>query len=133
MVVLLRSGTCAPSYIAYSYDGGNTWTKPVKFDRIGVSPQILKLDCGVTLASYGRPGVFLRATDDPHGKEWDAPVEILPFIPFESWTWGLDSCSYTGLLSLDERTALLVYSDFGVKDDEGTERKCLLVRKIHVE
>ena len=133
MVTLIRTSSSTPSYIAHSYDGGNTWTKPEKFDRIGVSPQLLTLDCGVTLASYGRPGVFLRATDDPHGKEWDIPIEILPFIPFDTWTWGCDSCSYTGLLPLDERTAMLAYSDFRLKDEEGKERKCLLVRKIHVE
>jgi hypothetical protein len=133
MVTLIRTSSSTPSYIAHSYDGGNTWTKPEKFDRIGVFPQLLTLDCGVTLASYGRPGVFLRATDDPHGKEWDVPIEILPFIPFDTWTWGCDSCSYTGLLPLDERTAILAYSDFRLKDEEGKERKCLLVRKIHVE
>lgn len=132
MVTLFRSGSCTPSYIAHSYDGGNTWTKPEKFDRIGVSPQLLTLDCGVTLASYGRPGVFLRATSDSHGKEWDAPIELLPFIPLESWTWGCDSCSYTSLLPLDEHTAMLAYSDFRVKDEEGKKRKCLIVHKIHV-
>lgn len=134
MVTLIRSGVGTPSYIAHSYDGGNTWTKPERFDRIGVFPQLLTLDCGVTLASYGRSGVFLRATDDPHGKDWDAPIETLPFIPFDgTWTWGCDSCSYTSLIPLDERTAMLVYSDFRLKDEEGKERKCLLVRKIHVE
>jgi len=34
---------------------------------------------------------------------------------------------------LDERTAMLAYSDFSVKDENGIERKCLIVRKIHVE
>lgn len=133
MVTLIRTGSGTPSYIAHSYDGGNTWTNPEKFDRVGVLPQLLTLDCGVTLASYGRPGVFLRATSDPHGKEWDAPIELLPFIPLESWTWGCDSCSYTGLLPLDERTAMLTYSDFRVMDENGKKRKCLMVRKIHVE
>ena len=87
----------------------------------------------MTLASYGRPGVFLRATDDPGCKEWDAPIELIPFTPVELWQWGCDSCSYTGLLALDERTALMAYSDFRLKDGEGKERKCLLVRKVHVE
>lgn len=133
MVTLLRTGIHTPSYIAHSYDGGNTWTRPEKFDRIGVFPQILTLDCGVTLASYGRPGVFVRATDDPHGKEWDTPIEILPYIDRTRWTWGCDSCSYTGLVALDERTAMLAYSDFSVSDEEGKKRKCLMVRKIHAE
>ena len=133
MVTLIRTGSGMPSYIAHSYDGGSTWTKPEKFDRVGVFPQLLTLDCGVTLASYGRPGVFLRATDDPHGIKWDAPIEVLPFIPLDTWTWGCDSCSYTGLVALDAHTAMLAYSDFRLKDEEGKERKCLLVRKIHVE
>ena len=133
MITLIRSGSCTPSHIAYSYDGGNSWTKPEIFDRIGVFPQLLTLNCGVTLASYGRPGVFLRATDDPHGRRWDQPLEILPYTPVESWVWGSDSCSYTGLLSIDSHTAILAYSDFRVKDTEGVNRKCLLVRKIHVQ
>lgn len=133
MVTLIRTGIHTPCYIAYSYDNGNTWTKPEKFDRIGVFPQILVLDCGVTLASYGRPGVFVRATDDPHGKEWDNPIEILPYIDKKLWKWGCDSCSYTALLALDERTALLAYSDFSIEDENGKKRKTLLTRKIHIE
>ena len=95
----------------------------------------MTLDCGVTLASYGRPGVFLRATDDPHGKVWDAPIEIVSGImpgDTDRPDW-LGTCSYTGLLPLDECTAMLTYSNFRVKDREGKERKCLMVRKIHVE
>lgn len=132
MVTLIRTGSHSPSYIAHSYDGGNTWTKPEKFDRIGVFPQLLTLDCGVTLASYGRPGVFVRATNDPHGKDWDDPLEILPYMDKSHWRWGYDSCSYTALLALDERTALLAYSDFRIEDKEGKKRKCLMTRKIHV-
>ena len=133
MVTLMRTGIFTPCYISHSYDGGITWTKPKKFDRIGVFPQMLALDCGVTLASYGRPGVFVRATDDPCGKEWDDPIEILPFIDKKVWNWGCDSCSYTGLVALDERTALLAYSDFSITDENGTKRKCLMSRKIHVK
>lgn len=139
MVTLIRTDNNSPSYIAHSYDGGNTWTKPEKFDRIGVFPQLLTLDCGVTLASYGRPGVRLRATADPHGKEWDTPIELIPystpgyFPDGPDWVWRSKTCSYTGLIPFDERTAMLAYSDFSVKDENGIERKCLIVRKIHVE
>lgn len=54
-VVLMRSGSGLPSYISYSSDKGETWSKPYKFSDIGVDPQLLTLDCGVTLASFGRP------------------------------------------------------------------------------
>lgn len=115
-----------------SEDGGNTWTEPEKFDRIGVWPQMLRLDSGVTLASYPRPGVFVRATNDPHGKEWDDPIAILPYVDKKTWFWGYDTCSYASLVALDERTALLVYSDFSIPDEEGKKRKCIMTRKIHV-
>lgn len=130
MITLLRLDSNAPSYIARSVDGGSTWSKPQKFDRCGVLPQLLCLDCGVTLASYGRPGLFVRATDDPSGMIWEDPVELMPF---DRQRITSNSCSYTSMVPLDDRSALLAYSNFRIQDESGTERKCIMVRTVRVE
>ena len=75
--ILLRTGGNNPSYIARSTDGCKTWTKPKIFDSNGVLPQILTLKNGITLASYGRPILKVRATSDPSGIDWEEPI-VLP-------------------------------------------------------
>ena len=132
VVMLIRSGgnfnALFPSYLSRSTDGCKTWSKPQKFDSIGVFPQIVALDCGVSLASYGRPGLFLRATSDPAGLEWEAPIEI-PLSDGEEQR----SCYYTQLLPIDAHTALFFYSDFHHPLPEGSgEGKAILMRKITV-
>lgn len=133
MLTIIRTSSCSPSYLARSTDGGNTWSKPVKFDRCGVLPQLQVMGCGVTLATYGRPGLFVRATDDPSGQSWDAPIELMPYKDPKTVQDWIDSCYYTNLLPLDDRTVLMAYSDFNVKDETGTPRKSVLVRTIHIE
>jgi hypothetical protein len=126
----MRTGTGMPSYISRSTDGGCTWSKPVKFDDCGVYPQTIALGCGVTLAAYGRPCLYVRATDDPKGVIWDDPIKLMHGTldtPVAA------SCYYTTWLALDERTALLTYADFHIKDEEGVDRKCIMVRTVRVE
>jgi len=133
MITLMRTGSFTPSYLARSTDGGRTWSKPVQFDRCGVLPRLMHLDCGVTIATYGRPGMFIRATDDPSGQIWDDPIEVMPWKdPKTNKDWE-DSCYYTRLLPVDDRTIMMAYSDFRVKDENGVDRKCILVRTIHVD
>jgi len=129
MITLLRTGG-GPSYLARSTDGGNSWAKPEKFDFCGVLPQLEVLGCGVTLATYGRPGLYVRATEDPAGLQWEDPVTLIPYNGEPGWC---DSCCYTHLLPLDDRTVLLAYSNFRVKDEAGVDRKCMMVRTIHVD
>ena len=90
-----------------SLDGGQSWSHPRVFDDRGVWPRMLTLANGITLASYGRPGLFVRATADPAGLEWEQRVVVVE--PAERRQ---DTCSYSALLALDDRTALLAYSDF---------------------
>ena len=147
---LLRTGYSLdmqfPMYYARSTDGGRSFSEPQIFDRLGVWPTLCSLSCGVTLASYGRPGFFIRATDARDGLVWDDPIELLsaevkpdareiPPCPGESrapfeWRSG---CGYSDMIPLDARTALLVYTDFYVPDENGENRKTLLCRKITVE
>ena len=132
MITVMRTGNLTPSYIARSTDGGKTWSKPERFDDFGVYPQLLRLACGVTLCSYGRPALRVRATQDPAGMAWEKPYELMPSLYGKREPWG-QSCYYTGMLPLDDDTAMLVYSDFYVPDKDGVKRKTVLVRTIHVE
>lgn len=134
VVILMRTGGGCPSYLTRSTDNCKTWCKPILFDKVGVLPQIWTLDCGVSIATYGRPGLFVRASSDPAGLVWEDSIE-LELSPVEegmhpSWK----SCCYTRLLPLDAETMLMVYSDFNFPDKEDgvTPRKSIVARSIHV-
>lgn len=134
-VVLMRSGSDSPSYISYSEDKGTTWSKPSKFDSCGVDPQLLRLKNGVTIASYGRPGVYVRLTVDSDCRKWNAPMKVDNKFFIKKSKWGKYSCSYTSLLPINEDEALLVYSDFQYPSLQNPEEKVrtILVRKIKIE
>ena len=146
VVMLMRSGdTDRPSYLTRSIDGCKTWSRPVQFDVRGVFPQILTLDCGVTLASYGRNGIWVRSSGDPSGLAWDTPTEI-PLSPLEEpqtcpnhpasgpVSAHRPSCCYTSLLPLDESSALLIYTDFHYPTEDGNGfQKAILSRKLTIE
>lgn len=126
-----------PCYFTRSTDGGYTWSEPTQFDWLGVWPCLLTLKCGVTLASYGRPGIRVRATADPSCLQWDEPVEIMHSVREPKITRGSmmndGSCCYTNMIPLDDHTAALVYSDFRVTDERGVPHKTMMFRTITVE
>lgn len=129
VVILMRTGSNRPSYIVRSEDNCKTWSKPEKFDNVGVLPQILTLGCGVSVATYGRDGLFMRATSDLSGKVWQDHIQI-KLSP--DTMIGSQSCYYTRLLALDKDTFLFVYTDFHYPDADGTPRKTILVREVNV-
>lgn len=141
MIRLVRTfgqkGRSALMQIVRSEDGGHTWTKPETFSDHGVWPCLLTLECGVTLASYGRPGLAIRATEDPSGRVWEDPIEMfdLTTISKEAGVKMLErgTCGYSDMIPLSENTAALAYSDFTVKDDHGIPRKTMMFRTITVE
>jgi len=58
--------------VGRSADAGQTWSESRVFDELGVSPLHLLLPAnGLTLASYGRPVLFVRATADSAWLECD--------------------------------------------------------------
>ncbi|MBI3942532.1 MAG: exo-alpha-sialidase [Chloroflexi bacterium] len=116
-----------PMYWSRSTDNGQTWSAPQYFDNNGVWPQLLTLENGVTLTSYGRPGLYLRASDDPAGLTWGSRVTVVP-----PGVQGKDTCSYTDIIPLDAHTALLAYSDFNYPDTQGTPCKSIMVRTVRV-
>ncbi len=117
-----------PLYATRSTDGGSSWELPRVFDQIGVWPQLLTLQNGVTLAAYGRPGLYVRAASDPAARRWGRRRTIVP--PRET---GHDTCSYCDLLALSDHEALIAYSDFNVPDRAGRPCKSILARKIRVQ
>lgn len=125
-----------PSYITRSTDGGYTWSDPVVFDDRGVWPTLCTLKCGVTIAGYGRPGFFIRATEDPACLKWEDRVELI----HSSGEASKDAasmetkatCSYCDIVPLDDRTAGIAYSDFTQKDETGNLRKCMMFRTVTV-
>ena len=149
MVMILRTTDVfkgdkewSPSYITRSTDQGKTWSKPVRFDEIGVLPGMCLVG-DVTLAIYGRPGIYVRATDDPSAMKWEDPVEVMtpndrsglmnepPVRPdFHQWAGSCCNCS---ILSLDDSHAMIAYSDFYHLCDDGVRRKSIKTRIVTVE
>ena len=134
LVMLMRTGADfnnkkgLPCYITRSTDNGQTWSTPEVFGPVGVMPQIEMLECGVTLAVYGRPGLYMRTSNDLTASEWSDPIEI-PLSEGAEWR----SCYYTYILPLSETTALLAYSDFHYPNQNGSgTRKTILVRTVTV-
>ncbi|MCQ2386463.1 MAG: glycoside hydrolase, partial [Clostridia bacterium] len=63
-------------YCARSKDKGKTWdVKP--FYDFGVFPVSVRLKCGTTLLTSGRPGVYIRQCDDENLENWADPVFLL--------------------------------------------------------
>ena len=99
----------APLYLSRSTDNGVTWSDPEIFDTFGVSPELCRLDSGVMLVSYGRPGLYIRAAADPCYMEWGERITVVE--PGESGCepekWS--TCSYPFMVALDENTAMIKY------------------------
>ncbi len=133
----------SPLYFSRSTDMGNTWSKPEIFADGGILPRICQLGCGATVAIYGRPGIFVRATDDPSGIKWDEPIEVMtpkdrshlrnevPERPtFHQYA---GSCCNCYIAPVDENTAIITYSDFYYPDETGLKRKTILTQTVTVE
>ena len=130
LAMIMRTGSNMPSYITYSKDGGRSWTTPEWFDRVGVMPKLLTLGCGVTVAAYGRPDLFVRLTEDPSGKEWDAPISIE--LSCDPKTGRSGSCCYASVMALDDHSFMLFYSDFYYGHGEEKRTKVMLSRRVEL-
>ena len=146
MVLVIRSGSLSPwtvgdddhpapkIFITRSSDEGKTWSEPEPFYDFGILPQAVQLDCGVTILSSGRPGVYLRYSEDGNLEEWSDPEFIIK-VPDEDVykSYYEYTCCNTDICVYNENTAFLVYSDFKLKDKDGRRAKSIVVRKITVE
>ena len=119
-----------PMLITFSQDRGKTWEKPAPLHRFGVRPNILRLDCGIMVLSFGRPGVYLSFSLNGTGREWTEPLCVLPGDPDKLYE---HTDGYTSLMRLSRNEALLAYTDFEYADKTGNKHKTILVRKLTVE
>ena len=128
IMILMRSGGDGkPCYWARSTNNCKSWSVIKKFDDIGVLPQMVTLDCGVSIAAYGRPYMRVRATSDPTGKKWEK-AQTFDMYSGKNNT----SCYYTDLLALDDTHALWIYSDFEYPNADGVPVKSIITRVITV-
>jgi hypothetical protein len=126
MICVMR--TCdgsgnGPMYMARSTDKGKTWSKPKPFAPFGVWPQMLKLDNGVIVLSYGRPGVNFKYALDGTEKTWSQNITLLP---------GNGSCGYTGLMATGKDKFLIAYSKWPTKNEQGENCKAIVVREVRL-
>ncbi|MBO5931530.1 MAG: exo-alpha-sialidase, partial [Clostridia bacterium] len=128
IMILMRSGgNSKPCYWARSTNNCKSWSVIKKFDDIGVLPQMVTLASGISIATYGRPYMRIRATADPTGKTWQ-PAQTFDMYSGENNS----SCYYTDLLALDDTHALWIYSDFKYPNANGVPVKSIIVRVITV-
>ena len=88
---------------------------------------MVTLASGISIATYGRPYMRIRATNDPTGKTWQ-PAQTFDMYSGENNS----SCYYTDLLALDDTHALWIYSDFKYPNANGVPVKSIVVRVITV-
>jgi hypothetical protein len=132
-----------PMYMARSTDGGHTWSKPVKFAEGGILPRLCKLDCGVTMLCYARPGMYVCASLNDRGTKWTEPLVVMTpgdrsslankkvaDPTYHDWD---GACNNPEMVPLDKNSVLFFYSDFYYPDETGVKRKTILCRKISVE
>ncbi len=145
-VAILRSGSLSPFEIGdddhpapimmwtRSHDGCRTWEKPQYFYDYGVMPVTRMFPDGTILLSSGRPGVYLRVSQDPLAREWSEPLHVLE-VPREDVyeRYYYYTCSNTGLAVTGERTAILAYADFTLNAPDGKRAKSILTRKVTIE
>ena len=145
-VAILRSGSLSPFEIGddehpapimmktHSYDGCKTWEKPEYFYDYGVLPVTRQFDDGTILLSSGRPGVYLRVTDDPSAREWSDAVLVVSVPKEDVYEKYYEySCCNTSLVVTGPDTAMITYSDFTLNAPDGKRAKSIMVRKITVE
>lgn len=145
-VAFLRSGSLSPFVIGdekhpapimmqtRSHDKCKTWEKPEYFYDYGVLPVTRTLDDGTILLSSGRPGVYLRVSEDENAKQWSEICHVIKVPDDDVYAKYYEySCCNTGLAVTGKNTAMIAYSDFTLNAPDGKRAKSIVVRKITIE
>ncbi|MBQ9783364.1 MAG: exo-alpha-sialidase [Clostridia bacterium] len=143
-LMIMRSGSLHPlrqqgrpfpkMHLVRSSDQGKTWSKPEVFYDYGIHPHSLRTEDGTILLISGRPGVYLRACDDPEGRVWSEITELVSVPPEDVMTKYFEyTCSNADICLCDDGRIFAVYSDFKQTDPAGTPAKSILVSQICLE
>ena len=145
-VAFLRSGSLSPFQVGddshpapimmktRSRDGCKSWEKPEYFYDYGVLPVSRMLEDGTVLFASGRPGVYLRISQDISADKWSDVYHVVE-VPKEDFysKYYEYSCCNTCLTLTGPNTAFIAYSDFTLNAPDGRRAKSIMVRKITVE
>lgn len=117
-----------------STDQGKTWEDPEVFYDYGIIPRMVKLGCGTRIMVSGRPGIYLRSSDDPQCREWSDIIPLITVPKEDVYTAYYEyTSSNCDLVAYDDHTAFLVYDDFKQIAPDGKRAKSIMVRKITIE
>lgn len=117
LAVIRNQGYC-PLYQAHSSDDGATWTPARLFVDAGVDPALCKLDNGVVVCSYGRPGVKVAFSEND-GDNWQKRVTLLLGATEKNGVTGAGtsddwrthrSCCYTDLAQTAPNVVTVFYT-----------------------
>lgn len=151
LLAVLRT-ECAktgPMYVTRSEDGGKTWEDPEKLWPFGVLPQLLTLGNGVTVLTFGRPGVHLLFSIDGNGSQWQNPVHLVvesfEGTGIQGEGYGFQkgehpqgrpkqtrTSGYTSIVADGPNSFLIAYDQFDYPNADGKPRKTILVRRVEV-
>lgn len=122
-----------------SEDEGYSWRDMPNLSEFSVTPSFNVLENGYIGATYGRPGVHVKATRD--GRTWSKSIPIigpsedeLMDLGGESW-WAIRhdiSCSNTSTIINGSNSFLVAYSDFRFLHKDGSRRKAIYVREVFI-
>jgi len=122
-----RAGREEPSSlnISRSNDGGRSWSAPEATKFVGgVSPQLLRLESGLLVLSYGSRldvGDSVRVhTSADDGQTWSAPLKLHDG----------SSTSYTDLTALDDHRFQIVFDESRFRRSEPEMERNQIVRVI---
>ena len=95
-------GKQTPIYKSVSVDGGKHWSSPSPITTHGVFPDVVQLENGVIVMSYGRPGNWLTFNNN-ESINWG------PVIPFYNDLYPPDCSNYISISEVAPNVLLAVY------------------------
>ncbi len=113
ILCVMRISSYLSLYQSRSFDNGITWTNPTVLPGLtgtalqSVDPQLLLMENGILVLTYGRPGTRIAFSTDGCGYEWDYSTDT-----YQGQTTG-----YSGIIESKPGRLLLV-SDQGRTGDK---------------
>lgn len=83
LMIVMRTGSYQPMYVARSNDDGSTWSQPQPLvagpkDQpvVGIYPSLTLMPNGTLVLYIGRPGQSILASTDGNGRHWSTPQTV---------------------------------------------------------